>query len=520
MAKSFFCDKSGPIVKTKAGKLRGFVVDGTYTFHGIRYAVAKRFHQPEPVPAWEGVKDALAYGYVCPLLEQDEPSNEVMIPHRYWPMDENCQYLNIWTQSLDENAKKPVMVWLHGGGFFAGSSIEQVAYEGENLSKYGDVVVVSLNHRLNILGYLDLSPFGKEYENSANAGTSDIIAALQWIRDNIAFFGGDPENVTLFGQSGGGMKIWTLMQTPAADGLFHKGIIQSGIIHHYMDCGDSDGTAIVKALMKDLHCKKVQELETVPYHALAESYGKVAPGVAAKGHYVGCCPMANDFFLGEPLRVGFREHAKTIPVMIGTALGEFSFMPALSEAQKQDKAAIDAMMNKRYGEHAGEIAALFAVSYPDKDPSDALFVDSVFRNPTMDFVERKSECPESATYSYQFTYTFPYDGGHIAWHCSEIPFVFHNTSLVPVCNEPGVSDLLEQQMSDAWLNFARTGNPNCESLPHWPACTPGDEACMLFDRQCRVVHNHDHALIRLHAEITPAFGSGSEDGEEEQKIQH
>ena len=229
MAKTFYCNKSGPIVTTKAGKLRGFVVDGTYTFHGIRYAVAKRFHQPEPVPAWEGVKDALAYGYVCPLLEQDEPSNEVMIPHRYWPMDENCQYLNIWTQSLDENAKKPVMVWLHGGGYFAGSSIEQVAYEGDALAAYGDVVVVTVNHRLNILGYLDLSDYGEEYANSGIVGMEDIVMALKWVRDNIDQFGGDPDNVTIMGESGGGAKVRALLQMSSADGLYHRAIIQSGI---------------------------------------------------------------------------------------------------------------------------------------------------------------------------------------------------------------------------------------------------------------------------------------------------
>ena len=516
MEKTFLCNSTDPIVQTKAGKLRGFLSDGTYTFHGIRYAVAKRFHQPEPVPAWEGVKNALAYGYVCPLLKQDEPSNEVMIPHRYWPTDENCQYLNIWTQSLDASAKKPVMVWLHGGGFFAGSSIEQVAYEGENLSKYGDVVVVSLNHRLNILGYLDLSPFGKEYENSANAGTADMVAALQWIHDNISAFGGDPENVTLFGQSGGGMKVWTLMQTPAADGLFHKGVVQSGLIRRPMGGGKSDGTAIVKALMKELGCKKAQQLETVPYHRLAEAYLKVAPALAMQGTYIGDNPQANDWYLGDPLAVGFREHAKTVPVMIGTVLGEFNFMPGLTPEQKQNKELIQALMKKRYGEQAEEIGTLFAEAYPDKDPSDALFLDSLFREPTMDFIKLKSGHPESATYSYLFTYNFPYDNGHVAWHCSEIPFTFHNICLVPVCNEPGVTEKLEQQISDAWLNFARSGNPNAENLPHWPACVPGDQACMLFDRECKVVHNHDHALVKLHATIAPP----TPEDEEEQKIQH
>ncbi|MFQ7749118.1 MAG: carboxylesterase family protein, partial [Eubacteriales bacterium] len=221
MAKKFVCSTTEPVVSTKAGKVRGFCVDGTYTFHGIKYADADRFQMPRPVEPWDGVKDALSYGYVSPMLDKETAVGEIMVPHRYWPKDENCQYLNIWSQSLCEEAKKPVMVWLHGGGFSAGSSIEQMAYDGENLSKFGDVVVVTLNHRLNILGYLDLSPYGEKYKNSGNAGNADLVAALQWVHDNIAAFGGDPENVTIFGQSGGGGKVSSLMQTPAADGLFH-----------------------------------------------------------------------------------------------------------------------------------------------------------------------------------------------------------------------------------------------------------------------------------------------------------
>lgn len=521
MARQFLCTKTEPVVQTKAGKLRGFQLDGTYAFHGVKYADAKRFQQPTPVEPWEGIKNALAYGYVCPMLNQDQPNNELMVPHRYWPLDENCQYLNIWTQSLDPKAKKPVLVWLHGGGFAAGSSVEHIAYEGENMSKYGDVVVVSLNHRLNILGYLDLSPFGEKYKNSANAGNADMVAALQWIHDNIENFGGDPENVTLFGQSGGGMKVWTLMQTPAADGLFHKGVVQSGCIDGFVSQPEgADGTAIVTALMKALRIKDVEKLETVPYHRLAEAYKKVAPKVAKTGAYVGGNPMANDWYLGDPLVVGFTEHAKTIPVMVGTVLGEFSFMPALSAEEKADKELIDKKIAKRYKEGAEEMKALFAKIYPNKDISDVLFMDSVFRSPSIKFVLEKAKHPESETFSYMMTYTFPYDGGHIAWHCSEIPFVFHNTNLVAAYNEEGVTDLLEQRMCDAWVNFARNGKPSSEVLPEWPACAPGDEATMIFDKECEVRHNYDHELVAMHKKYAPPFWARPDDDEEEQQIQH
>ena len=169
-----------PVLSTTSGKLKGYFYDGTYIFKGVPYAHADRFQMPVP-SKWEGVKDATSYGFVCPLMAQDTPSAELMVPHRYWPMDEHCQNLNIWTTDLNPQAKKPVIVWLHGGGYFAGSSIEQVAYDGRNMAVNGDVVVVSVNHRLNILGYLDLSPFGKKYENSGNAGHADLVAALQWV---------------------------------------------------------------------------------------------------------------------------------------------------------------------------------------------------------------------------------------------------------------------------------------------------------------------------------------------------
>ena len=191
-----------PVLHTTSGDLKGYFYDGVYIYKGIPYAYADRFQMPVP-SKWDGVKDATNYGFVCPLQNQDTPNGELMVPHRYWPQDEHCQSLNIWTNKLDPEAKKPVLVWFHGGGYAAGSSIEQVAYDGVSIAKKGDSILVSVNHRLNILGYLDLSPFGEKYKNSANAGHADMVAALQWVHDNIALFGGDPENVTIFGQSGG-----------------------------------------------------------------------------------------------------------------------------------------------------------------------------------------------------------------------------------------------------------------------------------------------------------------------------
>lgn len=512
MTHQFICNGNEPVVSTKAGKLRGFVVDGTYTFHGIKYADAKRFQAPSEVEPWEGIRTALAYGYVCPLMSQDNPSNELLVPHRYWPQDENCQYLNVWTQTLEAGAKKPVLVWLHGGGFAAGSSIEQVAYDGENMSRYGDAVVVSINHRLNILGYLDLSPFGEKYANSGNAGSADMVAALRWIHDNIEAFGGDPENVTLFGQSGGGMKVWTLMQTPEADGLFQKGIVQSGLIDGFME-QEGDGTEIGKALLEELGLaeRDVEKLETIPYPALVEAYQKAAAKVAQgnPGHYTGGNPMANEFYLGDPRQVGFCGHAKTIPVMIGTVFGEFAFGPGVAGRSTMGEEEMLEVVREKYGDGSDKLIQLFRAAYPGKNLTDLTVLDSLFRLPSIDFIAKKAVHQEAPTYSYLFAYEFPFDEGKPAWHCSEIPFVFHNTDKVPVCCIPGVSEKLEDRVFGAWIHFARYGNPGYSGLPDWPACKEGDEATMIFDRECEVRHNFDHELIELHQKLAPKFSFGS-----------
>ena len=217
-----------PVTDTKYGKVRGIEKDDAFIFRGIKYADAQRFQMPKEVQPWDGIKDAITYACTCPELITPVAGDQQLSPHYYMPQDENCQFLNIWTQTLDSAAKNPVMVWFHGGGWYGGSSLEQYAYDGENLSSHGDVVVVSLNHRLNCLGYMDLSAYGEEYENSNLAGLADLVMALRWVKDNIASFGGDPNNVTIFGQSGGGSKVMYLMQSPEADGLYNRAIVQSG----------------------------------------------------------------------------------------------------------------------------------------------------------------------------------------------------------------------------------------------------------------------------------------------------
>ena len=402
-----------------------------------------------------------------------------------------------------------------------GSSIEQKAYNGENMSKYGDVVVVTVNHRLNILGYFDMSPYGEKYAGSANAGQADLVAALLWVRDNIEAFGGDPGNVTIFGQSGGGMKVSGLMQTPEADGLFHKGMIMSGVAGDILPYSTGDSRPLIRAMLEELGLTEDEagRLETIPYHDLAAAYNRVSPAVAGAGGYIGCTPKPDDFYKGEGPAVGFTEHAKTIPVMVGTVFGEFAMAPLPFNKEQIPEAELDAVLDNRFQGRGKELKAVFAEAYPGKNPADLLTLDTIFRGPTREFV-RALAAAGGSVYSYLFALEFPYQNQKTAWHCSDIPFVFHNTELVPAANIPEVSDRLQEQIFGAVMAFARTGKPEYEGLPQWPASREDDEATMIFDRVCEVRHNHDDRLLKLHAEASPKFDLAAMMAKMGDEIQH
>lgn len=519
--KKTFCYDDVPVLETTGGKLKGYFYDGEYIFKGVPYAYADRFRMPEEI-SWEGIKDACSYGFVCPLMEWDTPNAELMVPHRYWPQDEHCQNLNIWTKTLDSEQKLPVIVWLHGGGYFAGSSIEQVAYDGFNMCKYGDVVVVSVNHRLNILGYLDLSPFGEKYANSGNAGHADMVAALKWIHENITLFGGDPDNVTIFGQSGGGMKVADLMQIADADGLFHRGLIMSGVSDAAMlpSC-TGDGREIVTAMLKelDIPVDEAEKLETVPYPDLLRAYQKVSPAIAKQGGYIGGSPLVGDYYKGCPLEYGFREHAYEIPVMVGSVFGEFAFAPAPYDKNKLTDEQIREIVSAVYGEHTDEMIRLFRETYPGKVPTDLLVVDRVMRQRSKAIAQLHAEGSSAGTYLYDFILEFPIHHNMIAWHCSDIPFFFHNTDLVEICQtEEG--ERLEGQMFEAFMTFAKNGKPESDRLPSWKPVTKKEEPTMIFDRNCELRYNFDDKLYEKIDSILPPFDFMAMKDSEENKIQH
>ena len=486
MARDFYCRTNEPVVETKAGKLRGFYLDGVFIFRGVDYAkVTKRFMPAEPVDSWEGIKEATSYGNVSPLMNPNSPNYDLLIPHRFWTENENCLNLNVWSTKLDKKAKKPVMVWLHGGGYSAGSSIEMIAYEGENMAKYGDVVCVTVNHRLNILGYFDLSSFGEEFKNSGNAGQEDIVMALKWVHDNIEAFGGDPDNVTIFGQSGGGGKVISLLQTPAADGLFHKGIMMSGGAgRKRVNVRHDKETA--EEMIKVLGGTDVSILQEVSYDELCKAYKAITPALKARGIEVGprgpvsWGPTQNDWYVGDPWDVGYTEHAKTVPLLVGSVIAETGFTRAVEDMDEVPVEKRKEMICDIYGEAEGtRLIEKFKAAFPEKNELTLIPISP--RAGVLDFMTKRAEDCSAPTWNWLFCYDFPYHGGLPAWHCSDIPFAFHNTDLVPICNEHNVSDGLEQAFFGSFMAFAHTGTPNGKGLAKWDPYTVDHHATMFFD---------------------------------------
>ncbi len=508
MARKFICMPDYPVVETKQGKLRGFVLDDIFSFRGVQYAKAARFHMPEDPDCWEGIKDATNYGAISPTMNSPVPAGEILIPHRFWPDSEHCQNLNIWTTSIDKDAKKPVVVWYHGGGYADGSSLEQVAYEGDELAKFGDVVVVTVNHRLNILGFLDLSAYGEEYENSANAGIADLVASLKWIKENIAGFGGDPDNVTIFGQSGGGGKVCTLLQTPAAEGLFHKAILMSGGAG-LMKMGEPvDHKEIVDIMLSELGFDSVKKLEKINYRLLVKAFNRACKKA---GKTPGWEPKANGWYVGHPLEVGFTEFAKTVPTIVSSVIAEFGAMMPPTSAEAL------------FPGHGKEMEEAFQKVYPDKDASLVSKIDTWARPGILEFMKKRAESdPAAPGYNYVFTLQFEVLGGTPAWHCSDIPFVFHNSCRVGCCNIEGVTEKLESDMAGALVAFARTGDPNHEGMAKWRPFTKDDQATMYFDVESECLAERDTELIELAQKYSKPFefhfAAPADDEEEEGKL--
>lgn len=508
MSRTFCCNET-TVAHAKDGALQGYFTDGVYVFEGVEYAYADRFQQPRAAGHWDGVKDATGYGYICPIMSNPAPSGEAMVPHCFWPASEHCQNLNIWTTSLNAQDRKPVMVWLHGGGYSNGSALEQKAYEGDELAKYGDVVVVTVNHRLNILGYLDLSAFGRKYANSVNAGMADIVEALRWIRRNIAAFGGDPDNVTVFGQSGGGGKVNTLLQIPQADGLFQKGIIMSGLFEGSSPSPETiheQHTRLVKLMLKALGLgeKQVSELEKVPYDVLVRAFNQAQLRLLDEDILINWAPVQNDYYLGDPMVCGFTEHAKTIPTMVGSVYAEFSpnvETAAALQTEKEKKAFIEKTVGK---DNAASLISLFRKAYPEKDLRYLPLADTSCRPACLKYVQKKASVSSAPVYLYLFDQNFTVGCVRPSWHCADIAFVFHNIDRVPCCYTADDALKLQEDVAGSYVSFARTGNPSHAGMPAWKAYTQDTPETMVFGPHSGCRSDFDREFInKLQQSLPP-----------------
>ena len=473
-----------PVVMTAKGRIRGYLYDGVYNFCGVKYAKARRFHQPEEMDPWEGIVDASSYGYICPVLSDPRPSGEVICPHRFWPSSETCLNLNLWTASLDPAAKKPVIVWYHGGGYANGSALEQVCYDGQNLAKERDVVIITVNHRLNVFGFLDLSDFGPEYENSANCGIADLVASLKWIHENIAAFGGDPDNVTIMGQSGGGGKVNTLGQTPEAAGLFHKAILLSGGMGGFrMRSNPAPSDLLPKEIMKEAGVSTIQELEKVPTDLFIYAVNVAGKRLEAEGYSFHWGPKANGWYLGDPTAVGVSDYYKTVPTLGGTVYSDLVSASFEKDFDLYTDEEAKALIDERYGaEESGPIIEAFKEAYPEKRLIDLLSLDVNIRRGARNYLTLKAKESEAPTWNMLTTLTFDYYGGMTAWHCSDLAFVFGNSEKLPLYEGMGgVTEKLKKEISAAITSFARTGDPNNADTPAWKPVTPNSFNTMVFD---------------------------------------
>ena len=493
-------DLGTAITDTSAGRVRGVVIDGVNVFKGIPYGAptsgTNRFRPPVKPAPWTGTRDALAYGSTAPQTSDNSGTTAAGSPIQ---QSEDCLVLNVFTPGLKDSRKRPVMVWLHGGGFSSGSGSGRIL-DGTSLAHTHDVVVVTLNHRLNVFGYTHLGDaMGSDFAASSSVGLLDIVAALEWVRDNIAGFGGDPNLVTIFGQSGGGRKVATLMAMPGAKGLFRRAIIESGAVLRLTT--HEDAVKQTDLLLAELGLKagQIRELQNVSMQrllaadaAVQKKFALREPGMTAN------TPMVDGKVIpSHPWDPKAPSLSADIPLLVGYAHTEETLYDrptpeklALDEAGLRERAA------KRIGGDPERVIKAFREANPQASPWDLwilIATDHPRGTYSRELAKRKADQRGAPVFAYRYDWETPEGGGHMrSPHTIEIQFVFNNIKIAgPLISKMPEAYALAEKTSAAWTAFARTGDPNTPRLPKWPAYSATSRDTMLFNNECRVKQDPD-----------------------------
>ena len=488
------------IAQTQYGKVQGFMSRDVYTFLGVRYGAntegANRFMPPQEPEPWDGVVPALVYGYCAPQNDPNYANNAgVWRDHwNYSNLSEDCLFVNVWTKGLKDGKKRPVMVWFHGGGYAAGNGIEQDGYHGENLARYGDIVFVSVNHRLNAFGFSDFSGVSGKYEDSGNAGTLDMVAALKWVNKNIENFGGDPNNVTIMGQSGGGAKVCTLVAMPETKGLVHKAVALSGNSNNATS--QSYSRELGKFIVK-YSKKTVEQLQSMPWrdylklaNEAVQEFNKTQNMTGMRG---GFAPVADGKHIPA---AGYYDDlnapSSQVPMIYCSTMAEFSPAQSNPSLENLDAKGLGEYLDQRYPGKGAAVAAAYQKAFPEANAGDIIGMATSPRTGIINNVSLKAK-QGAPVYLAWFGFNPPiFNGRARAFHCIDICFWYRNTDRMVTHSGGGKRPReLSNKMSEALLSFMRTGNPNCGALPEWPAFNDTDRPTMILNDVCEVRNNVD-----------------------------
>jgi para-nitrobenzyl esterase len=486
------------VADTANGKVEGVVNDGIIAFKGVPYGAptggASRFMPPKAPEPWTGVREALGYAQISPQTPADLSSEyaQMIMWDRHvgdGGMGEDMLNLNVWTPGLD-GAKRPVLVSFHGGGWATGSGNGPM-YDGANLAKFGDVVVVTVNHRLAALGYLDLASLGapSEFAYAGVAGVMDMVAALKWVRDNIDRFGGDPNRVMVFGQSGGGSKTSTLLATPSAKGLFHRAAVQSGSTLKFQGRDQSQRAAEMLLAGLGISKANIGDIQKVSWRQILEAQ------TAAVG--VNFTPIADGTVLPhDPSDPGAPPESATVPVIISTTLEDAALRLTNFDL---DEAGLHAVVDKAFPGRADAIISLYRAAEPAKRPyliQAQILTDAGGRRNAIVQAEHRAALGPAPTYMYMWSWATPaYDGKFGAVHGHDVDASFHIARSPIVGSGRAAGKLMADRLAGAWVAFARTGQPSHEGIPAWPAYDATTRATMIFNDDTRV-ENDPRAAMR------------------------